>query len=194
VGASIAAEGNLMQAGAVIDMGIETFDWTRAIRAGEIMAVENARRDANLGVEHVMWELLREAADVSQRAYSGLPRLGYPEKSAMPDAPPEVTTWQMMAAYLRGEVEEMPTDTSTKPRPSMEQVSRSEAVLDVWHWHALKRKGQGSRIKHAVYLKACGVPDRKVRAVTGMTRQAIHAAKVEAMQDMWEFIRPHTIR
>ena len=168
------------------------FDWKRAIRAGEEMAVENARRDVKLGVEHVMWELLRDAAGVSQRAYSGPPRLGYPAKSAMPEGPAEITPWQMMAAYLRGEVEEMPAEDAAPPRPSMEQVSRAEAVLDVWHWHALKRKGEKSRIKRAVYLKACGVPDRKVRAVTGMTRQAIHAAKVEAMRDMWDAIRPHT--
>src|SRR5690554_1905181 len=110
-------------------MSISRFDWTRAVRAGEVLAVENARRGVAPDVTHVMWELLREAADVSQRAFPSLPRLGYPSKSSIPDGPEEATMWQRIAAYLRGEIEEMPSDETRPPRPSIEQVSRAEAVL-----------------------------------------------------------------
>lgn len=167
----------------------QRIDWVRAIRHAEVVAVENIRSDVTPTPEHAMWELMREAARVSSIAYSAPPRTGYPAKSSLPDGPDEVSDWQRMAAYLRGELEEMPTDTSRPAQPSAEQITRAEAVLDVWHKHALARKGAKSRIKRAVYLKALGVPDRKVRAVTGMTRQAIHRAKDEAMRDMLEAVR-----
>ena len=175
-----------------VSVSRSTFDWSRAIRVGEALAVENTRSDVKLDATHVMWELLREAASVSARAYPAPPRSSYPAKSSMPDAPGEFSEWQRMAAYLRGEVQEASDFQPTPPRPSAEQVTRAEAVLDVWHRHALRRKGDAPRIKKAVYLKACGVKDARVRAVTGLTKQALHAAKVEAMRDMWSVVRPHT--
>lgn len=160
------------------------YDWTRAIRDAEIAAVENARRGTIPKPEHVMWEMLREAARVSRIAYSAPPRTGYPVKSTMPDGPEEFSMWQRMSAYLRGEIGEVDVDCARPPQPSADQISRADAVLHLWHNHALIRKGARSRIKRAVYLKACDVPDRKVRAVTGLSREAIHRAKHEAMRDM----------
>lgn len=172
-------------------MSVEKHDWSRSIRWAQDAAVENARRGVQVSVEHVMWELMRDAAIVSGRAFKPPPHVGFPSKSSLPDGPEEVTMWHKVAAYIRGELDEMPTDEARPPMPSTEQVSRADAVLWVWHNHALRRKGDAPRIKKAVYLKACGVADRKVRAVTGMTRQAIHAAKAEAMRDMWEAIKKH---
>lgn len=159
-------------------------DWVRAIKHAEIVAVENIRSDVQPKPEHAMWELMKEAVQVSSIAYSAPPRVGYPSKSSLPDTVDDVSDWQRMAAYLRGELSEMPTGHARPPQPSAEQITRAEAVLAIWHTHALSRKGAKSRIKKAVYMKASGVPDRKVRAVTGMTRQAIHSAKDEAMRDM----------
>lgn len=158
------------------------------------MAVENTRADVKLDARHVMWELLCEAARVSKLAYRAPPHVGYPVKSSLPDAPPDFTMWQRIAAYLRGEIEEVDEGDVSPPRPSIDQVSRADAVLHLWHAYALKRKGDAPRIKKAVYLKACGVADRRVRAITGMTKQAIHAAKMEGMQDMWEALKPYTTR
>lgn len=171
---------------------IVAFDWGRAIRHGETLAVENTRSDVKLDATHVMWELLREAARVSSLAYPAPPRAGYPVKSSMPDAPGEFTEWQRMAAYLRGEIDDAKDVQSRPARPSAEQITRAEAVLDIWHRHALRRKGDAPRIKKAVYLKACGVKDGNVRAVTGMTRQALQRAKVEAMRDMWVVVKNST--
>ena len=155
------------------------------------MAAAQVRSDVEVRAEHVIWALLREAAQVSSQAYSGPPRTGYPAKSVMPDAPDSVSQWQMMMAYIQGQVEDAPAVRARPPLPSAEQVTRSELILSIWHHHALRKKGARHRMKKAVYLKACGVPDRKVRAVTGFTKQAIHAAKEEAMRDMWSVIRQY---
>jgi hypothetical protein len=109
----------------------------------------------------------------------------------MPDTPDDVTQWQLVSAYLRGEVGEMPIDESKPPMPSAEQISRAEVVLYLWHHHALPHKGDRSRMKRAIYLKACGVPERKVRAVTGMTRHAIRRARDDAMKDMWDIVKKY---
>lgn len=164
------------------------FDWHRAMAAGRDMALEDARRGATPGEPEAMWALLKEAAQVSRVAYRAPPNSGWPRKSAMPDAPDDVSHWHLIAAYLAGQLDEMPTTESRPPMPSAAQISRSEAVLYLWHCHALARKGDKSRIKKAVYLKACGVPDRKIRAVTGLSRQQIHRAKIEAMDDMLEAV------
>ena len=167
---------------------IHQHNWRRTLNAGMEMAVENARKDATLGARHVMWELLCEAAKTSQLAYSAPPRTGYPAKAVMPDAPADVTQWQLMSAYIKGELDEMPADDSRPPTPSAEQVSRCEAILDLWHRYALRHKGPTSRIKKAVYLKACGVSGVKLSQVTGVSRQVVTKAQHSAMQDMWDVI------
>lgn len=167
----------------------ERHNWPATIKAGVEMAGEQVRSDVAVKETHVMWALLKEAAMVSSIAYRAPPRSGWPQKSTLPDAPDDVSQWQMMMAYIRGQVEDAPAVESRPPQPSLEQITRADIILHIWHNHALKRKGERSKIKRAVYLKACGVADRKVRAVTGMTKQAIHAAKEEAMADMWEVIR-----
>lgn len=168
---------------------MRTHNWATTIKAGSEMAAEQVRSDVEVTEAHVIWALLSEAAKTSARAYSGPPRTGYPNKSVMPDAPDDVSYWHMMMAYIQGQLENEPVDQARPPIPSAEQIGRAEIILHIWHHHALKNKGAKHRMKKAVYLKACGVPDRKVRAVTGFTRQAIHAAKAEAMRDMWDMIR-----
>lgn len=170
---------------------VAAHNWPATIRAGVEMAAEQVRSDVEVKETHVIWALLCEAAQTSARAYSGPPRTGYPKKSIMPDAPDDVSQWQLMMAYIQGVLEDAPSEKPRPPQPSSEQVTRSEIILHIWHHHALKNKGARHRMKKAVYLKACGVPDRKVRAVTGFTRQAIHAAKEEAMRNMWEVIRTY---
>lgn len=170
-------------------MQVVSHNWSATIKAGADMAADQTRSDVEVREEHVIWALLKEAALVSGRAYAAPPRTGWPVKSTMPDAPDDVSQWQMMMAYIQGQVDEAPAASSRPPLPSAEQVSRAEVILHIWHHHALKRKGDKSRIKRAVYMKACGVNDRKVRAVTGYTKQAIHRAKEEAMRDMWGVIR-----
>jgi len=168
---------------------VRNYDWERAMREGCKLAVENARKNATLSGVDVMWELLKDAISVSGITYTGTPRQGLPRKSAMPDAPDEITYWQQMSAYLRGETEDQPEIEARPPEPTAEQISRAGMVLEVWHRAALKERGDWKRIRKAVYLKASGVPHRKVSAITGFSRQRLHRSKAEAMGDMLEFIR-----
>lgn len=170
------------------DDRLRRYDWRRAMYAGLDMAMEQVRAGQEVGDREIMWALLCEAADVSQRTYSGPPRLGLPRKSAMPDAPDEISQWQLVSAYLRGDLEEMPVEDSQPPQPDAAQITRAEMVLEVWHRAALTGYGDWRRMRKAIYMKACGMPDRKVRALTGFSRQRRHKAKQRAMDDMLEFI------
>lgn len=164
-------------------------DWRRALSYGAEKAVEQARAGDDLKATDAMWALLREAAEVSRIVHSSPPHTGLPGKSAMPDAANDVSAWHLMMSYINGTLEEKPEIKARPPQPSPHEVTRAEAVLQLWHDFALRGVGDWKRMRKAVYLKACGVPDRKVRAVTGYTRQRIHSAKVRAMQDMLDAVR-----
>ena len=171
------------------DARIRNFDWKRAYRAGEDLAIDQVRRGDPVDDRAIMWALLCEACDVARITYSAPPRSGLPQKSTMPESPAEVTDWQLISAYLKGELDEMPTTDATPPQPTAAQVTRSEIVLEVWHRAALSDRGDWARIRKAVYLKACGVPDRKVRAITGFTRERIKYSRRQAVSDMIDFVK-----
>ena len=135
-----------------------------------------------------MWELLKEAATVSRIAYSSPPRLGLPAKSALPDGVDEVTVWQMIRAYLRGEVENIPPSDTKAPRPTAKQITRAEVMLELWHKVALNDKGDRKRLKRAVYLKASGMRPRVVRTKTGLNYQQLWKAQKDACSDLREVI------
>lgn len=165
-----------------------SFDWHRALRKGEVMAVDEAKVGARLGPEDVMWALFKDACRVS-RSYSSPPRSGYPVKSCLPEAPSDLSMWQRIMAYLQGEVSELPGDQVAMVRPSAEEISRSEAVLFVWHHHALMKKGKRKMLRKAVFALACGAPYRAIRERTGIARASLYRAKDEAMRDMWAGVK-----
>lgn len=167
---------------------LRRYDWSRAFHIGCALALENARRGKDPDQLDVVWELLREAVKTSAIAYTAPPRSGLPKKSAMPEAVDDITYWQKMTAFIRGEIDEQPEMETRPPQPSAAQVTRSEVFLEVWHRAVFNSRGDWRRMKKAVYLKANGVKDMKVRAVTGFSKQRIHAAKREAMDDMLRFI------
>ena len=43
----------------------------------------------------------------------------------------EVTVWQMVSAYLKGEIENLPSDETKAPRPSAKQITRAEVMLEL---------------------------------------------------------------
>lgn len=159
-------------------------DWPRAWRIGEDLARDQVRRGDPVDDSAIMWALLCDAAKVSRIAYKAPPPQGFPGKSVMPDAPEEISAFAKMRAYLSGELEEMPEEASRDPQPDAAAIDRAEAVLWLWHNEALNNKGARSNLKKAVYAKALGVPDRKVRAKTGLTREQIKHAKRQAVSDM----------
>ena len=159
------------------------FDWRRAMLHGITLAGDNLRDYDEPEAWIAMWELLCEAARVS-RAFDGPPPMGYPEKSSLPDAPEEMTPWQKQMAYLRGELDEMPEDEPTPPAPTSAEVSRAEAVLHLWHTHALWRGAYPHPFKRQIYRLAEGAPLGQVIRMTGMKRSEVLAMKRKASYQM----------
>lgn len=163
-------------------------NWSKTLRDGEQLALDNKKADAVLKNHHIAWELIREAAKVSRITYPSPPRTGFPSTSSLPDAPDDVTQWQLMSAYLKGDIESLPSYQTKPSRPNSEQIDRSEVILFLWHHYALLRKGDKSRIKRAVYLKANGVKTQRICAITGLTPKQILSAQNEASEDIIEQI------
>lgn len=159
------------------------FDWRKALLHGVTLAGENFRDYDKPEAWHAMWELLCEAARVS-RAYDAPPHPGYPQKAAWPDAPDEITPWQRMMDYLRGEIDEVAYDEPTEPMPDAAEVTRADAVLALWHKHALRRGDHPHPHKWAIYMLAEGDPLGYVMRATGMRRHEVLAMRKRAAEQM----------
>lgn len=171
-----------------IILKIKNHNWQKTLKDAETLALDNKKADAVLRDHHLAWELLKEAAKVSRLTYPAPPRTGFPSTSSLPDAPDDITQWQLMSAYLKGDIESLPSSQTKASRPSSEQIDRSELILYLWHHYALMRLGDRSRIKRAVYLKANGVKTQRIGAITGLTTKQILTAQTEAGQDIIEQI------
>ena len=121
-------------------------------------------------------------------AYAAPPRSGYPQKSALPDGVDEVTAWQLVSAYLKGEIENLPSAETKAPRPTAQQITRAEMILELWHHVALMEKGDRDRLKKAIYLKASGMRPRAIRDRLGLNYQQLWNAQKQACSDIWEKI------
>ncbi|GGX63173.1 hypothetical protein GCM10007385_35380 [Tateyamaria omphalii] len=174
---------------AVLEQDIIALDWVRARKTGEDLARQQIRRGDPLDDRAIMWALLCDAVSVASVAYRGPPFQNWPGKSAMPEGIDEVTVWHKVAAYLRGELEEMPEVESRQPMPDAWSVTRSEAVLALYHRHALVDKGDWADIRKAVFLRASGLSDKRVRLVTGFSRDRIKYSKRQAVDDMIAMVR-----
>ena len=163
-------------------------DWRTTIRDGEAEAAESLRKGTRMNGRHIAWALLREAIKVARVTYAAPSRSGYPQKCALPDGVDEVTVWQMVSSYLRGELENLPEPDTKAPRPSAKQISRAEVILELWHNAALAGKGDKKRLKKAVYAKAAGRKPRHIHAATGLSYKQLWKAQEEASNDLWEII------
>ncbi len=171
-----------------VKRSLKNHDWSRTLRIGEEKAREDLPKGAKFEDWRIAWALLQDAAFVSRITYSAPPRTGYPTLSAMPDSSDEVTQWQLMSAYLQGHLTSLPDAQNRPPRPSAEEIDRAAAVLDVWHYAALERKGDKSRLKRAVYLKASGVKSQKIRDITGLTYSQLRRGVIEASENIFDRI------
>ena len=163
---------------------INGFDWGEAWRHGKSIAGDYARSGTAINDEAIIWALLCEAATVS-KSYRLPPRQGYPTQSSWPDASDEVTMWQKISAYIKGELEELPEVDSRPPTPSAADISRADAVLTIWH-HAVTL---GRVRKQAVYLRACGAKTGKVTRVSGVTVTDLKNDKRRAVSEMLGHLR-----
>jgi len=166
-------------------------DWRRTLRDGFEIARDQVRKDYAVKDHHVAWALLTEAAWVSRVAYPAPPRSGFPGRSAMPESPDEVTQWQLMSAYLRGEISSLPDEPQKMPRPEAHVIDRAELILDLWHQSALIKKGNKRTLKRAVYAKALGVKPRKIFEQYGLRYKQLNAAVMEASEDMAQQIEKY---
>lgn len=135
-----------------------------------------------------MWALLRDAAKTSQR-FTGPPRTRYPSKSAWPDAPDEATWREIMAAYLQGGViDKMPETENTPAQQSAHDISRADAVLDLFHQYALTGRGYTQRKRRqmlsAIHDAAKGHRVSRVRREYGLSLWAWNENKRKALEDM----------
>jgi len=167
-----------------LSIRMQNHDWQRTLRAAEQLALDNIKADAKVSDKHIGWELLREAARVSRISYPAPPRTGFPTSSSLPDAPDDVTQWQLLSAYLKGELETLPSSDMKPSRPSAEQIDRADLILHLWHHHALARKGDKSRLKRGVYLKANGMHPQKISHILGINSRQLKRAQDEASLDI----------
>lgn len=159
------------------------FDWRAAILHGCQMAGENWREYDGPEPWTAGWELLVEAARIS-RSFEAPPRSGYPERGSWPETPDEVTPWQRQMAYLRGEVDEVEQDDPPPPAPTAAEVTRAEAVLDLFHRHALMRGQYPHPCKRHIYRLANGAPLGVVMRLSGMKRHEVLAMRRRAAEEI----------
>ena len=158
------------------------FDWRPALLLGVEMAAENNRLYHEPEAWQAMWELLCDAARVS-KASEGPPRSDYPE-TTWPDAPDEITPWQRQMAYLRGDLDEVPEDEPLPPTPTAAEVTRADAVLDLWHRYALWRGSYPHPCKRYIYRMAEGAPLGEVSRISGLPRHEVIAMRRRAAMEM----------
>ena len=157
----------------------------RLLRLGKQLAATYCHGNARLDEAAQVWALLCHATRVSAAAFAPPPRTGYPVASpgAMLTAD-DVSDWQKMAAYLRGELDAMERIAARPPAPSAEEIDAADLVLGVFHAVALRDFGDWRRMRGAVYAQACRVPPRKIMALTGLSRDRLRHARERAVGDM----------
>lgn len=157
----------------------------RLMRLGERLAPTYCHGNAQLDQASIVWALLCHATRVSALTFAPPPRAGYPVASpgAMLTAD-DVSDWQKMAAYLRGELDAVERISARPPAPSAEEVDAAGLVLEVFHEVALRGLGDWRRMRGAVYAMACRVPPRKIMAMTGLSRDRLRHARERAVGDM----------
>lgn len=159
-------------------------DWPAFIRQGYELARDEFRSTTQLDDHHAMWGLFCAAVRDTERAYRGMPGLGMPGKSAGFEGGPEISVWHQVAAYLRGEIEEMPQDQGARLLPSAYEISRGAIVIDAFQAHALKTRADGKRLRKALFMRAKGMKPAALRSLFAVDRYQLRHAKDEAMRDM----------
>ena len=125
----------------------------KALRMGEALITRYSHGNTMPGREAAMWALLCHATQVSRLAFQAPPRTGYPVASPGAIlAVDDVSDWQRVAAYLRGELDSVDSASARPAQPSAEEISAAEVVLTVFHRAALRGYGDWRRLRGAVYV------------------------------------------
>jgi hypothetical protein len=70
------------------------------------------------------------------------------------------------------------------PMPSAAEVTRADAVLDLWHRHALRRGDNPHPMKRHIWSLAEGAPIGLVIRNSGMKRDEVLAMRAKAATQM----------
>ena len=167
----------------------ERFDASRYMHRAAELAADSLHARERLTAENAMWAMLREAADVS-RTWSGVPRSGYPAKSAMPESPDTVTEWQRAVfAYEEGITVTQMYGAPARPQWTAEQHTHAEVTLSLFHGAAFALCGDRRRLMAATWDYAAGAPPRKLRSKYGMSRWQVQRARERASGEMLTALR-----
>lgn len=146
---------------------------------------ENDRREP----KDMIWHMLRQAAAVS-RSFPPPPRTDHPSKSAMPDAPDDVTYWQrQVEAFAQKTTMQALYGTRPRIQYSATQVSDAELTLRLFHRYALHGRGKRRELMRAVYAYAAGMRAAAVRQNFGLSRYSLMRRVDQACEDMLDGLR-----
>lgn len=135
-------------------------------------------------LQHIdMWELFKEAVETA-RSLPSTPRVTFPRKSAMPEAPDEISPFAIMRAFKDGDILHMPETAPPRLGRTREQIATHDEVMGLWHNYAFKGRGRWREYRRIVWAYAEGIPPRRLRAKYGVHRQRLHVLKFQAMADM----------
>jgi len=101
----------------------------------------------------------------------------------MPEAPDEITVWQKINAYIKGEVQELPEYEPSPIRPSAEECTRADHVLRLFH-AVTSEWGTNSARRRSVAALAMGLRRDAVIRRYGLTRRQIDVARERALREM----------
>lgn len=135
------------------------------------------------------WALLCDAA----ATFEAMPETGpraYPRRSPLPD--PVRTRWELFGVERERITDRVQIDTPCRRTPSARQISRAEAVRELWHPQAFRGLVKApERSVKALWLYAGGVPPRRVAKAVGIAKPTLHAHRRRMCLTIGRVILPH---
>ncbi len=150
-------------------------DFDRLSAAGMLMCDDHGTEAKPV---NIAWELTREAARTLS-SLPGLPRRGYPGKSAWPEFLDD-DYFAMLRQRLTDGVE----GEATRIRivPTAAAIDRSEAMWWLWREFAFPKLGKRRELLRIVWLYAGGLRPAKIGTLFGVSRSRLHRAKIQGCE------------
>ena len=140
--------------------------------------------DSNAKHEPVplVWCLTKEAAHTLSHL-PGLPRRGYPGKSAWPDFRDDdffAVIRERLSDGVDGEVHRI------RMVPNAAAISRCEIMWDLWRRHGFPKLGKRRELLRVVWAYAGGLRPAKVKTIFGVSRTRLNRAKMQGCENVAE--------
>ena len=131
----------------------------------------------------LMWALVCEAANTDKQL-PGPPAQGYGSTSAGFVQTDEISPWEKVSAYLRGETEEIPETEGIDPKAPAAQISRAEIITEAFHSYTFTGKARKPERRGALWMLASGTSSKAIQRASGWSGYQIREMKTEAMRDL----------